>query len=278
VSPPSATWVDGKRQRELPLPDRGLDYGDGLFETLLLENNQALFPELHWQRLQRGLRVLDFPDCMELVRSHCQSAIADLRQHEWRRAALRVTVTRGQGPRGYMPPRVPVPRVVISATALPEIRELPAPASLVQAAMRWGTQPALSGIKHLNRLEQVLAAGEIPRGGAEEALMLGQAGQLVSVSSGNLFVVIGDEIHTPLLDECGVAGTRRQLVIDAWAPAAGYRVSESRMDVAALADASEVFYSNTLWGLRPVGSCGDLRWDRHTVCQDLYRQYRGALA
>jgi 4-amino-4-deoxychorismate lyase len=277
VSAPSVNWVDGERQQNVPLPDRGLDYGDGLFETLLLESNKPLFPDLHWQRLRRGLTVLEFPDCIERVMRHFQLAIDELQQENWPRTALRITVTRGAGPRGYTPPQVPKPRVIVSATRLGSANDsLPTAASLVKASMRWGNQPALMGIKHLNRLEQVLAAVEKQRAGADEALMLGQSWQLVSVASGNLFIVLDGEIHTPLLDECGIAGTRRQLVIETWAPAAGYRVSESRLDLAALQDASEVFYSNTLWGLRPVASLEDLRWDRHTVCNDLYKQYRGA--
>ena len=273
------TWVDGERQSNVSLPDRGLDFGDGLFETLLLESNEPLFPELHWQRLCRGLAVLEFPDCFEQVRRYFELAVDDLQNERWPRTALRLTVTRGAGPRGYTPPRFPEPRVIVSATRLGATnQELPPAASLVKASMRWGNQPALAGIKHLNRLEQVMAAAEKQRAGADEALMLGQAWQLVSVTSGNLFVVINDEIHTPQLDQCGIAGTRRQLVMETWAPAAGYRVSESRLDIAALQDASEVFYSNTLWGLRPVASLEDLRWERRSVCSDLYRQYRGALS
>ena len=87
-------------------------------------------------------------------------------------------------------------------------------------------------------------------------------------------IVIDDQIHTPRLDDCGIAGTRRQLVIERWAPAAGYLVNEAELDWSALQAAREVFLSNTLWGLRPVGSLGELRWEKHDVCRDLQRQYR----
>ena len=275
----SAYWIDGERRDTFSLPDRGLDYGDGLFETLLLENGEALFPELHWQRLRRGLKVLDFPDCLEQVLSQVQATISELKgEQAWRRAALRVTVTRGAGPRGYAPPEESRPRIVISASALPPSDTLPKPATLIQASIRWGSQPALAGIKHLNRLEQVIAAAEKQRAGADEALMLGQGDQLVSVTSGNLFVVADNEIHTPLLNECGIEGTRRRLVIDNWAPAAGYRVGESRLELDLLESASEVFFSNTLLGLRPVAALNGLRWDDHAVCQALYQQYRKGAA
>ena len=268
------TWIDGERRAELPLPDRGLEFGDGLFETLLLENNQPLFPELHWQRLRRGLEALAFPDCLAQVVTCFDSALDDLRTQEWARAALRITVTRGSAPRGYTPPAVPVPRVIIGASQLTDPDVPTGPATLVQAEIRWGSQPALVGIKHLNRLEQVMAASEKQRAGVDEALMLDQSGQLVSVSSGNLFVVIDGIVHTPMLDQCGIAGTRRQLVMENWAPAAGYRVVESRLLPSDLERASEIFYSNTLIGVRPVGTLGALGWNSSAVCNELYRHYR----
>ena len=274
MSTVSPTWIDGERHSQLPLPDRGLAFGDGLFETLLLENNEPLFPEIHWQRLQRGLETLVFPDCLARVRTHCRAALDELRAREWGRAALRITVTRGAGPRGYAPPTGAVPRVIIEATQLPDQDGPPTPASLVCAGIRWGAQPVLAGIKHLNRLEQVLAAAEGQRAGADEALMLDQAGQLISVSTGNLFVVIDGTIHTPLLDGCGIAGTRRRLVIEAWAPAAGYDVIESHLHSSILDRASELFYSNALCGLRPIDRLGEQHWHSHNVFNDLYRQYR----
>ncbi len=279
MSTPSATWIDGHRGADFPLPDRGLDYGDGLFETLRLERGEPLFPELHWQRLEQGLETLGFPDCIARIKSQTQLVLDDLRQEGWSLAALRITVTRGAGPRGYTPPLDAEPRIICSATPLEAVSgALPPPASLIAATMRWASQPALAGVKHLNRLEQVLAAAEKQRSGADEALMLGQAGQLVSVTSGNLFIVAGDEIHTPLLDDCGIAGTRRHLVMQSWAPAAGYSVKESRLELSILDAATEVFYSNSLVGLRPVASLGDLRWNSHKVCADLYRCYRESLA
>ena len=278
MSTPSASWVDGQRLVDLPLPDRGLDYGDGLFETLLLEGGKRLFQELHWQRLERGLETLGFPDCLTNIRSRSLPALDELRREGRPRAALRITVTRGRGERGYTPSPDAEPRVICSATPLDATGDaLPPPASLITSTMRWACQPALAGIKHLNRLEQVLAAAERQRAGSDEALMLGQAGNVVSVTSGNLFVVAGKEILTPALDECGIAGTRRQLVMQNWAPALGYEVRETRLDLSMLENADEVFYSNSLWGLRPIAGMGDLRWDTHAVCADLHRHYRKSL-
>jgi 4-amino-4-deoxychorismate lyase len=260
----------------LPLPDRGLEFGDGLFETLLFENGKVLFPDLHWQRLQRGLQVLGFAPCIDDVLSQFDAIVLS-HGEQWHRTALRVTVTRGPGPRGYAPPTDARQRVVISAAQLPGVSDkLPDAVTLSTAQTRWGCQPQLAGIKHCNRLEQVLAAAEIQRGGSDEVLMLGQDDQLVSVSAGNLFLRLGDELHTPVLNECGIDGTRRRLVIEQWAPTIGCPVQQSRLYRPDLEKATEVFYSNTLWGLRPVAAIDDLRWQSREMCAALYQQYRGA--
>jgi 4-amino-4-deoxychorismate lyase len=146
---------------------------------------------------------------------------------------------------------------------------------MATAKTRWGRQPQLARIKHCNRLEQVLAASEKNHYGVDEVLMLGQDDQLVSVSAGNLFLRLGDELHTPVLDECGIEGTRRRLILEQWAPAIGCPTHESRLYRSDLVNAKEVFYSNTLLGLRPVAAIDDLRWDNQDICAALYQQYRG---
>jgi 4-amino-4-deoxychorismate lyase len=260
----------------LPLPDRGLEFGDGLFETLLLEHGEPLYLDLHWQRLERGLQVLGFPHCLPEVDARFRTALDELLARGWSRGLMRITVTRGGGPRGYAPPPEASVRIVVSATELLGAWEdTVSPAALVVAQSRWGSQPQLAGIKHCNRLEQVLAAAEKQRAGADEALMLGQGGQLVSVTAGNLFLRLGNELHTPSLEECGIAGTRRRLLMERWAPAIGVTVRESRLEWSDLESAREVFYSNSRWGLRPVSGLGELRWASQEIYRALYRQYRG---
>jgi 4-amino-4-deoxychorismate lyase len=272
-------WVDGELSSQLPLPDRGLYFGDGLFETLLYWQGKCLFVDLHWQRLQRGLDLLDFPDCLPSIRHQLERVEEACRREGPGRRALRITVTRGTGPRGYAPPAEPQPRIVISA-APPEAEtlEMAAPASLCLAGIRWSRQPQLAGLKHLNRLEQVLAAAEAARAGCDEALMLDQSEGVLSVAAGNLFLVSGGQLLTPCLDQCGIAGTRRRLILERWAPAIGLQVVEQRLDLARLQRAEEVFYSNSLQGLRPVGRLGEARWQTHKVCQALYDCYREAAA
>lgn len=274
----TAIWVDGVPAESLPLPDRGLDFGDGLFETMLLRGGNPLYLDLHLQRLGRGLRALAFPDCMDRVREALQLAFSTVAERGWTWAAMRLTVTRGSGPRGYAPPLEAAPRTILSATPLAgsPLEMLP-PARLSMAAVRWPVQPILAGLKHLNRLEQVLAAAEVRRAGTEEAIMLGQGGELVSVTAGNLFLLVKGELLTPRLDSCGIAGTRRSLVMQRWAPACKLAVRETVLGSAQLEACQEMFFSNSLVGLRPIDRLGKRRFASHEACRALFEQYRSEL-
>jgi len=257
----------------LPLPDRGFDFGDGLFETLLVVNRTPLFLELHLQRMQTGLAVLGFPDCLSKVRAQISLALESPGFPE--EAALRVTVTRGSGPRGYLPPPQVQPRIVIASTAREarQYNKLLSPARLALAKIRWGCQPELAGIKHLNRLEQVLAASECRTANSDEVVMLDQDGDVISVSAANLFLVDGDRLLTPELSHCGVSGTRRRLILKELAPALGLQAREAKVTVAQLEAATEVFYSNALVGVRPVASFAASHWHQHKVCDAIHNLY-----
>jgi len=264
-------WVDGCPAGALPLPDRGLDFGDGLFETLLLVRGEPLYLDLHLQRLQDGFRVLGFPNCLDEVTSQIHAV---LKSRDFPGATtMRVTVTRGSGPRGYMPPATTMPRVIIvtHARAGESYAKLPAPARLALANIRWGCQPALAGIKHLNRLEQVMAAIECKSADADEMLMLDQEGSVISVSAGNLFIIDGDKLNTPRLDHCGVRGTRRRLILEQLAPALGLRAGEAALTVEHVESADEVFYCNALVGVRPVSSFAGRSWASHEVSAALHK-------
>ena len=264
-------WVDGSFTQALPLPDRGLDYGDGLFETLLLIEGRPLHLKLHLQRLQAGLKVLGFPDCLHEVTRQVSLFLSSLNLPV--EASMRVTVTRGSGPRGYLPPIAVKPRIILTAServAADFTRTLP-PAHLALADIRWGSQPALAGIKHLNRLEQVLAATQRQSVDSDELVMLDQAGGVISVTAGNLFIYDGAELLTPAISHCGIMGTRRRLILEQLAPSLGVPVREAQLSLGQLESASEVFYSNALIGVRPVASFGNSNWNKHPLCTALHK-------
>ncbi|MEH6568783.1 MAG: aminodeoxychorismate lyase [Halioglobus sp.] len=260
----------------LPLPDRGLDFGDGLFETMLYAQGRLFYPKLHLDRLQSGLKTLGFPDCLGTARIHLNKVVAELPSLNISRAAVRLTITRGSGPRGYAPPIECQPRVIIAVEAdKANWNGALEPATLGLATTRLASQTQLAGIKHLNRLEQVLAARERLHQSFDEMVMLDSNDDAISVISGNLFVVKAGELITPLLSECGVKGTRRHLLINDWAPALGINVREQRIDVSTLADSDELFFTNSLIGLRPVSCFGNAQWAQWPVFTALRALYWG---
>jgi branched-subunit amino acid aminotransferase/4-amino-4-deoxychorismate lyase len=136
----------------------------------------------------------------------------------------------------------------------------------------------LAGLKHSSRLDQVLAAREYSALALDEAVMLDQRGGPVAVVGGNLLLVLDGELRTAPMYDCGVAGTRRQLVLESWAPALGLAVREEPYTCAQVEEADEVFYSNSLLGLRPVAQFGQRRWTSHPVCAALFTAYQSDLA
>ena len=265
-------WIDGVAAKALPLPDRGLDYGDGLFETILVLDRYPVLLELHLQRLQSGAERLGFPPCLDKAAGDLRQVLDALPAKGV--LALRLTLERGQGPRGYTPPLQPEPRSIITVTSLASSPDVPLPPlAVVPVGMRLGQQPALAGIKHLNRLEQVLAMRESAAQGADEALMCDQAGAVVSLAAANLYAVHEGVISTPAIEDCGVAGTRRRALLERWAPALGLRVLEQPLSLDTLLAADEVFCSNSLVGLRAVASIGERHWSAQPVMSRLYQEY-----
>jgi len=275
MPPDSAIWLDGSPTSTLPLPDRGLDFGDGLFETLLLRGGTPLYPELHLQRLERGRRALALPDCLAEARRHLESAAGTVGEWGWAWTALRLAALRVAGERGYAPGETDAPRILVTATRLErDCGQMATPAALSLAGIRLAEQPALAGIKHLNRLEQVLAAAEAKAAGRDESLMLDREGRLVCVVAGNLFLVRRGILYTPRLSGCGVLGTRRRLVIEHWAPRLGITVQEAEMTLADLQQAEEVFYSNSLYTVRPIARVNEASWAEHPLCEALFSAFR----
>jgi 4-amino-4-deoxychorismate lyase len=273
VSQESAFWLDGTSIKALPLPDRSVDFGDGVFETLLLHRGHPLFLDMHFTRLGRGLKALAMPDCRPAAQRQVEQVLSTLNTASpW--AVMRLSVIRAPGPRGYAPAQHQHPRILICVTPMErDCTKMSPAATLTVATIRLAAQPALAQIKHMNRLEQVLAAQQAQAEQVDECFLLDQAEQLVSVIAGNIFLVRAGELLTPLLVDCGVAGTRRRMIIEKWAPAIGLQVREARLTLPDLQSSEEVFYSNSLQTVRPVGRLGDRYWDNHDVCDALFRRY-----
>ena len=236
----------------LSASDRGLAYGDGVFETIAVIDHQPVLLEPHLLRLFRGLVQLRFEVVPE--RNRLQQDIEALAQTVTR-GVIKVIVTRGEGGRGYTPPAHGEPTVVLSQHDWPVY-----PSDYWQQGIdvlvcgtRLAQQPTLAGSKHLNRLEQVLASQEYAQAQCPEGLMLDTKDQLVCATKSNVFLVKGKSLLTPKLDQCGIQGVMRNTVMDL-AKKFGFAVSEQRLTMAQLQQADEVFLTSSIMGIWPVAN------------------------
>lgn len=241
--------------------DRGLAYGDGLFETLLVHEGQAVWWDAHWHRLRQGAERLRIalPD---------EGLVADeaARMMEaTTRGVLKLVLTRGIGGRGYAPPENAEPTLVIS------MHEAPAAGPVNGLDVRWcdtrlAQQPLLAGIKHLNRLEQVMARMEWNDPAIHEGLMLDADDRVICATAGNVFARIGGRWLTPPVDRNGVAGIMRE-----WLLAHVDEAGEAVLDTHDVESADAVLICNSVRGLQPVRRIGEREWPDHGAVRSLAR-------
>src|SRR5690606_24709350 len=238
----AAVFINGERRSALPAADRGLAYGDGLFETMRLEKGAIPFWSLHRQRLLAGCERLRIELGPQRLEEELDLVLSSLSASEPLPRVVKLVVTRGQGGRGYMPAADLRPTTVFQVSALeidPTLNS--AGVSALICDHRLPDNTALAGIKHLNRLDQVLAAMEWREGGWQEGLLLDNRGFLVEACSRNLFLVKGSKVLTPSLTHAGVAGILREQIITSYAAALGLAVEEAGLTVEDLLQADEAF-------------------------------------
>ena len=245
---------NGQPESNLFIADRGLAYGDGVFETIALEAKQPQLWQAHWQRLVNGLNTLgievDTAELQQHLKLDIQQALLT-----WTppRGVLKIIITRGIGGRGYMPPAKPQLNRMVQILPWPEGREhLSEQGVHVHICNHvWGNNPQLAGIKHLNRLDQVLARQEWSGTDKHEGLMLNQAGYVQSGVMSNIFVEHNGCLYTPSQDGAGIAGIMAEQVM-AIAHQLGVKVHQQHISMDFLRASAGVFFTNSLNGIWPV--------------------------
>jgi 4-amino-4-deoxychorismate lyase len=244
-----SVWINGRRCATLSYRDRGLQYGDGVFETMRVRRRGIRLLDLHLDRLYRSCRRLKIqvPKLL-LVRRELERIAAGRKQ-----GILKLMVTRGRGARGYRPSGRERATRIVTLEALP--RAISAEAAkavrLRVCATRLSTTPSLAGLKTLNRLDSVLARSEWTDARIWEGLMRDVDGNWVCGTMSNLFLRRGTVLMTPLLDRCGVAGIMRRWILEC-AASLGLRAVERRIRWEDLQSGEEVFMSNAVVGIRSV--------------------------
>ena len=255
----AACWVDGMPSASVNTLDRGLHYGDGLFETLKVKEGRIALLDYHLQRLAQGCGRLSFaiPPTSAL-----QDELRRAAQGQ-SRAVLKLIVTRGTGGRGYAPPQHVAPVRILLLYPQPDYPTVnwEEGVRLRACDTRLGRNPKLAGLKHLNRLEQVLARSEwSTTEGAAEGLMLDEAGLVIEGTMSNVFAVSeAGVLITPALERCGVAGVMRRHLLEQ-AQRAGMTSQILDMTLDDLLRAREIFVCNSIIGVWPVIGVGENRF------------------
>lgn len=247
-------WVNGEPGASLSVSDRGFSYGDSLFETFRIHRGRPQLWRYHLERLQAGQRVLGIDCDTARIETQVGLALEWLRANEIVDAAARLTLSRGPAARGYRS-AADQPTLSLSLDSVSPWRSVPDAARVKLCETPLARQPALAGIKHGNRLEQVLASRELQQ--ADEGLQSNDRGELVCGVSSNLFLVRGGQLLTPAIVDCGIAGTVRRAIIEDLAPRAGLDVVETSLQPDGIIAAEEMFLTNALLGIRQVACCGE---------------------
>ncbi len=244
--------INGIETTQLGALDRGLQYGDGLFETLRVRDGRPRHWAAHRQRLGEGCARLRLPDAvMEPLAEEARLLSRGVAE-----GVLKIVITRGEGGRGYAPPVAPRPTRLLALFPPPDYSPSHARDGVVVrlCQTRLGHHPALAGIKHLNRLEQVLARAEWHDPYIAEGLMLDHEDNVIEGTMSNLFLLRDGQLSTPELSRAGVAGVTRARVLRL-APSLGVTVVERVIPRGELAEADELFLTNSIIGLWPVRHC-----------------------
>lgn len=230
---------------QVPFDDRGLAYGDGVFETVLLRDGQPVLWPYHRARLRHGCRVLDIEPPDDTALNTCWQVPASGLE------VLKLVFTRGSGGQGYALPDSPAPRLMSRRMSFAPATSRWRGVDVCLCTLRLARQPALAGIKHLNRLENVLARREWQSEDIAEGLLADTEDNLVEATAMNVFWRAHGAFYTPSLKACGVAGTLRAALL------ARGDVRVSSLSVKALlSDASveQLFVGNSIHGLWPVNT------------------------
>jgi branched-subunit amino acid aminotransferase/4-amino-4-deoxychorismate lyase len=243
-------WLNGTYHdtpdKLVDLDDRGLLLADGLFETMLVRDGKAVFLQEHLARLQKGLRLFGFE--VSLSQSELEEVVRTLSAPHDGQGAVRLTVTRGGGVRGIVPPVADVtPTVFMSCAPLPVASD--ESISLVISKVRRNEGSPVSNIKSISYTDNILARQEAMAQGADEAIMLNNEGKVACASVANVFVILPDKsLVTPPLSAGCLAGVTRQKVF-CLAKNLGLEVFVAPVSVTMLEE-SYVFLTNSLMGLR----------------------------
>lgn len=251
--------INGSFDQTISPLDRGFAYGDGVFRTMLMRNGLPDFWPTHYQKLVADCSAIG------IVCPSAELLMSDLQQlfSVDEIAVAKIIITRGEGTRGYTPPAITAPTRVVIKSKMPDYPQdnFSVGVNLCICNTRLAIQPKLASIKHLNRLENVLARMEWQdanvASGIVEGILLDMEDHVIECTSANIFARFGDKLVTPDLSFCGIAGITRQHILDI-AHTLSLAPIVEKFDLNKLYQADEMIISSSLYGAWQVLSIQNL--------------------
>ncbi|MAV75507.1 MAG: aminodeoxychorismate lyase [Cellvibrionales bacterium] len=287
MSEPFLIWFNGKLMapagaeafgvNESYLLDRANSFGDGVFETLLVKKGEAVLLDRHLQRLYHGLHRLSIPCVRDKLSNDLQLIEPFIRKGD--NFILKIVVSRGSTLFGYSSQQTSVNRLLLlQPYTVKRVDAL----RLMVCETRLSLQPLLAGIKHCNRLEQVLARREVDGSGCDEGVMLDHEGRVVEATAANLFIVESNEFITAPIVDAGVIGVVREFLIEDLIPQLGFSLRQEPINLARLKAADACLLTNSVQGLRQVASLQSsegmaCQWSQHALLSKLQQAYQAAV-
>ncbi|GAB3107476.1 aminodeoxychorismate lyase [Aestuariicella hydrocarbonica] len=261
--------VNGQLGPSVSALDRGLAFGDGVFESMRLLKGQLPLWSYHRSRLVEGCQRLSIPVDITSVENWVQKLISDAAA-EKAEGVLKIIVTRGAGGRGYGIDPTLVPTVVCSLHPPPPALSRQ-PVNLHLCQQRLSINPVLAEIKHLNRLENILLKAECQKAGFEDGLVMDADERVVETTSSNVFLERDGQLYTPSLKNCGVDGVMRRFIINELLPVLNINVEIAAIDLTSLPTFNSVFVCNSVRGIVEVSKIGDVIFSPGEVIDQLQR-------
>ena len=265
------TLINGSFDQTISAVDRGFSYGDGVFRTMQIKDGQPVSWPFHYQKLVADCAAIGIVcPSAELLMSDIQQLFPIDEFAHGEVYVAKILITRGEGERGYAPPAVTVPTRVLIKSAMPGYADT----HYVQGVRlhvcdtRLALQPKLAGIKHLNRLENVLARMEWREESIFDGLMLDTNNNVIECTMSNIFARVDKHLYTPDLKQCGVAGITRQRILGL-GNLLGLVCSEVTLTLPELLNADEVFICNSLYGAFQVTTIDDKTWEPQALASTI---------
>jgi 4-amino-4-deoxychorismate lyase len=263
--------INGSFEQAISASDRGFSYGDGVFRTMRVRNGLPVSWPFHYQKLVADCAVIGIVcPSAELLMSDFQKLFEQELFLDDSNLVAKIIITRGEGERGYAPPVITVPTRVLIKSNLPRYSaaHYEQGVQLHVCDTKLAAQPKLAGIKHLNRLENVIARMEWRDESIFDGLMMNDANQVIECTMSNIFVRFGKQLITPDLSKCGVAGITRQRILGL-SSVLDLVVSTEEITLGQLLEADEMLICNSLYGAFQVTKIANITWPQQTLAEKI---------